>query len=89
MSEERPQIDLDRSEYVRTFDRPLASPKHLWISFAGFFAAAIGVAAVAVWLDVWWMTFGVIPVAMWAGASLAGLWPNMVFGNDPSRDDFT
>ncbi len=89
MSDERPQIELDRAQYRQAFDRPLASPKHLRWSLAGFLAMAVGVATVAVWLDVWWLTFGVIPVAMWAGASLAGLWPNMFFGNDASKDDFT
>jgi hypothetical protein len=84
---DRPEIDLDRSEYSQVFDRPLASPKHLRRSLAIFLSLALGVAAVAIWLNLWWMTLGVIPVSMWAGAALAGLWPNMFFGTDPSKDD--
>jgi hypothetical protein len=88
MSEDR-EIELTRAEYRQAFDRPLASPKHLRWSLRLSFAMAFGVAAVAVWLDVWWLTFGVIPVAMYAGAALAGLWPNFFFGSDPNKDNFT
>ncbi len=89
MSEDRPDIELSREQYRQSFDRPLASPKHLRWSLGVFLLLSLGVAAGAAWLQQWWMPFCVIPIAMWAGAALAGLWPNMFFGNDPSKDDFT
>lgn len=87
MSEDRPEIELSREQYRHAFDRPLASPKHLRWSLVIFLTGAVGLASIAVWLNVWWMTFAVIPAGMWAGAALAGLWPNFFFGNDPSKDD--
>ncbi|HEV2517914.1 MAG TPA: hypothetical protein VGV07_21865 [Devosia sp.] len=91
MSEQRPEIELPRHEYRRAFDRPLASPKHLRIAFAGFLLAAIAGSLFCglVVPHLWWLQLFVIPIAMYAGATLAGLWPNFFFGNDPSKDDFT
>lgn len=85
MSEERPQIDLDRGQYQEALTGPLASPKYLRWSLVIFLGAAIVVACIAVWLpQAWWLTFGVIPISMWAGAALAGLVPSMFFGTDRS-----
>lgn len=90
MSEERPEIDLPRHEYRRAFDRPLASPKHLRWSLLIFMALSLAAACAALWFrELWWAVFVPIGPALWAGAALAGLWPNFFFGPDPRKDDFT
>lgn len=89
MSEQRPEIDLDRSEYTRAFDRPLASPKHLRWSLLVFLVATIAIALFCGLFasHIWWLPLFIIPSAMYAGAALAGLWPNFFFGNDAWKDD--
>lgn len=91
MSEERPEIDLPRHEYRQAFDRPLASPKQLRWSLGIFLFAAVAGALFCGLIvpQLWWLQLFVIPIAMYAGAALAGLWPNFFFGSDPRKDDFT
>lgn len=87
MSEQSQEIDLQPGQYRQVFNGPLANPRALRLAVAIFLLASLFSAAVAIWLrDVWWLVLCPIPMAMGAGAGLAGLWPNRVFGNG-SKDD--
>jgi hypothetical protein len=90
MSNDRPEIELNERQYRerRGFDGPLASRKHLLLSLVVSLLVAGAAALLAAWQrDLWWLVLAPIPIAMNAGAALAGLWPNFFFGTDPTKDD--
>lgn len=85
--DEGKQIDLQPGEYRQAFNGPLANPRALLAAAAIFLVAALVAACTALWVkEAWWLVFCPIPMAMSAGAALAGLWPDRVFGNGSKKD---
>lgn len=77
---ERPEIELDRSDFRQVHKGPLANPRDLWFSVAVWMTGAV-LAAFAGWqLGGFWAALLPIPPAIWAGAAIAGLVPDWFFG---------
>ena len=77
---EAPQLELEPDEFRHVPNKPLATPKDLWRGLVIFLFGA-AVCAVTAWkLAALWAAFLPIPLAVWAGIALAGLFPRYFFG---------